>query len=194
MAIDDDLVLIPGYVEVLVAFDGVTTAPTATTVADHLDGTTLLADFESLGHFSFDEAIGFEEEDAQTEIKRTAQKRTFRETETTPATTAITITSLQPKDSQIMRMYHGGGTAAAGSFTKPTAAQRVKFELPTLLIWRDTVTDYLCLYEPKVSWRRNGSIAGPLDDFFQVPLKGTLLDGATPGVWFSPDFAAPVGP
>lgn len=168
-------------IKTFVTGDGSTTDPYETPPTGFVD----------LGNTSIDTGVSFEQDDATTETRGSAQNKKIREIETAPAVERFTVVSLQPKDGDVMKLYYGGGTAAAGSFSAPRSSETAIAEKSALLVFIDG-TEVLPAYCPKVSVKRNGVATFPTDDYAQIPLVGTILDPSTgsPTVWLSDDFVA----
>lgn len=144
--------------------------------------------FVDLGNTSMNNVVAFEQDDATTETRGSAQNKKQREIETAPAVERFTVNSLQPKDGDVLKMYYGGGTVATGSFSAPRSSDTAETVKSALLVFIDGSEVYPA-YCPKVSIARNGVVSFPVDDYAEVPLKGTILDpsSGSPTIWLSDD-------
>lgn len=177
MALADDLTFAAGTGRILFSKTLVTTAPTPAEVQAYIDDpTTPMADFAwDLGHTSLDEGFQFEGDDGTTKVLGTFQKKVLREVQDEPPVDRFTVISNQPKDSEILKLYYGGGTTTAGGFQAPSTALSAPTVGSALLILVDGVDAYAAFCR-KVSIKRNGQITFPPGELAQVPLQGTILD------------------
>jgi len=192
MAYDEDLMYIMHTARVLLGTKEAT-APTISDITTFVTGgyETPPTGFDDLGNTDIDTSITFSQDDATSETRGSLQNEKIREIITQAAVEYFDVNSLQPKDSDVMSLYYGGGTVTSGQFAAPRSTAITATEKSALLVFVDG-TDVFPAYMPKVSIKRNGVMTFPKDNWVQVPLRATVLDPSTgsPTVWLSSDFTA----
>lgn len=190
MPIDDDAVLLPSTAHFLVGAAGAT-APTWTAVKSYITGgfSGTLTDLTDIGHTTLDEVVAFGADGGDSDVKGSLQNKSLRETVTSEAVDYLTVTSLQIKSGEILNLYYGGGTEAAGTFDTPDTPLTQE---RALLIAIADAGGPAALWVTRSSVRRDDTISMPGDDFSTVPLRFTFLkQSGQPKVrWMSDNFVA----
>lgn len=180
--------LLPSVGHLLLA-ETTASAPNAAAVDLFVSAGTLPTGFTNVGHTDLDQVLVFGQEGGDTTVKGSWQASSLREI-TTPVVEYFVVKSLQMIDTQILKLYYGGGTAGSGKFDTPDSVGTT--ELSALLIMVDSSNGNIGLYVPKCSIRREGEIEFASDDFTKLPLRFTTLkkDATPKSTWLHTGFTA----
>lgn len=171
MALNDDLVLIPGKGAVFTAASG-TDPWTATQVDAFVADGTIPAGFTHLGHTDIDSPLTPAQAGGEVTTRGSWQNDALQQSQAA-LTDSFTVPAEQVLDTDILTLYYGGGTSTTpGEFSAPDtpAAQ----ERAWMVVFIDGTTA-LGWGGAKASILRGDAATVATDDFMKLPLTFTIL-------------------
>lgn len=173
MALDDALVLVPGKGAVFTATSG--TDPWTTTQIDTFISSgevTIPVGWAHLGHTDVDSPLTPAQDGGDTTTLGSWQNDALKQTQA-PVTDSFTVPAEQVLDTDIMKLYYGGGTdTTPGEFSAPDSPAPQERAWMVLFIDGTTVLGW---GGAKASILRGDAASISTDDFMKLPLTFTIL-------------------
>lgn len=188
MGLIDTSVVVPrrGYI-LTRSVSATPTVPTAANLDSFAANTTTpFGGYTNFGHTQRETPLEFGQEGGGSEVLGTWQNESLLE-EIEATSDYLLLRSVQLRDPNVLKLYHGGGTVGAGFYDVPDtpAAQ----ELDTLVVVLDA-RGPLGLWIPKASVRREDAMSWDPKAMVGIPLRFTFLkNGSQPKIrWISDAF------
>lgn len=189
MAVDDDLVLVPGTGAVLVSTSGTGTKPSLANLNTFASAGTVPSGYTNLGHTSLEDLPAPGRDGGDVTTLGSWQSASLRSRQD-PVTRYWDVIALQILDNLVLSLYYGGGDYTdPNEFILPVTSTPTEKSVVFVLNDGGTV---MALWEPKMSILGVDEIGLDPEDFATVPLRFTHLDVAnTPPVWIGADLGTP---
>jgi len=187
MAQNDALVVVPGTGYLWTDATGAT-APTPTQLATFVSAGTVPGSYTAIGHTDLDNIVSFSQTGGDTAVKGSWQVSSLRTILTSKPVDSFTVKSLQMLDKDVLKLYHGGGTAGTGTFDVPDTPA-IQYRSVVLVMVDGTVP--LALWASNCSIARDSNLEASPTDLMKIPLKFTPVKNSTNPVfrWISASLA-----